>query len=98
MGQVVCRNVAADMMNRDQRFVCRHGQTFGVVDTHQQGADEARCVGHRNGIHILQLHRSIGQCLFHHVTDILSVTAGSDLRNDTAVLLMLRNLRVDHRT
>ena len=40
-------------MGRDNRLAGREGKAFGVIDPHQQGADQPRRVGDGDGVDVL---------------------------------------------
>ena len=52
VGDVVGRDMAPDMVDRDQGHPQAIGRRLGEVHSHQQGPDEPRAVGDRHGVHV----------------------------------------------
>ena len=89
MGQVKGRNVAPQVMHRNQRLVGRIGQPLGKVHTHQHRADQARGKGDSHRVHIVHGLASIQQSLFDRGADELAVAAAGDLRDNAAIKSLL---------
>ena len=50
VGDIIGRDVAPDMVDRDEGQVQSHGCPFGEVDPYQHSADEAGGIGDRYGV------------------------------------------------
>ena len=90
--EIVCGNVSANMMDRDQRFSGCEGKSLCKIDTDQQRTDQPRRVGNGNRIHGIQSSDRLygfadksGNC-FH-------VRTGRDFRHDSSVQSMGVDLR-----
>ena len=97
MGQVVGGDVPADVVDGHEGLSRREGEPLGVVDPHEQRADEPRRGGHRDGVDPLERDARLVERALHHRHDVLAVAAGGDLRHHAAVDAVLRHLRVDDR-
>ena len=85
MGQVKGRNVAPQVMHRNQRLVGRIGQPLGKVHTHQHRADQARRKGDSHRVHIVHGLACVQQSLFDRGADELAVAAAGDLGDHAAI-------------
>jgi hypothetical protein len=61
LGQQHSVNVTLQVVDRDERFIHRKSQRFGVSHTHQQSSGKSRPLGHRDSIQIGE-----GQARFSH--------------------------------
>ena len=95
IGQVVCRNVAPDVMDGDQRHIQRHGRSLGKIHTHQHRADEARGIGYCHGINIPAGQVGIFQSLVCKAVDGFDMFPGCNLRHHAAVFPVEGNLGCD---
>ena len=93
--QIIGRDVSADVVYRNKRFAQRKRQRFAEVCTDQHCADESRCAGRSDRVHLVRLHARLFQCTFGHAHDRFHVTARSDLGHDTAVQRVRLDLRVN---
>ena len=97
VGQVVARHMGTEVMGRDNRLAGREGEALGVVDPHQQRADQPRRVGDGDGVDVPKgqprlLHRPVD-----HPADVLTVPPRGDFRYDAAVFAVLLHLGGDDR-
>ena len=53
MGDIICRHMGANMMDRDQRQVMGIGIALGKIQPHQQRTDQAGGGSYRHRIQIL---------------------------------------------
>ena len=97
MRDIVRTHVALDVVDRDQRLVCRIGQRLGRAHADEQRAHQARAIGHSNRIDVRQGHVRLLQAFIHHRIDALHVLARGNLRHHAAVHRMQRNLRRNDR-
>ena len=85
VGNVVCGDVAADMVYRDERDTeCRRG-ALGKVHAHEHRADEPRRVRHRHGVELGFFYARRRDRAVRQPRDDLHMAARSDLRHDAAV-------------
>ena len=89
VGQVKGRNVAPQVMHRNQRLVGRIGQPLGKVHAHQHCADQARRKGDSHRVHIVHGLACVQQSLFDRGADELAVAAAGDLRDHAAIKSLL---------
>ena len=97
MGQIVCRDVSADVVHRNQRLACRQCHTLGVVDADQQRTDQPWRIGHRHGVDALEGLTGVVQRLLYDGTDVFGVAPRGNLRHNAAILFVFLHLRVDDR-
>ena len=91
-GQIVGGDMGAEVVDRNQGFARRQGQSLGEVDPYQQRADQARRVGNGHRIDRIQRKSCLLQRLPYHPADGLRVAAAGDLRHHAAVQLVLLHL------
>ena len=85
VGNVVCGDVAADMVYRDERDTeCRRG-ALGKVHAHEHRADEPRRVRHRHGVELGFFYARRRDRAVRQPRDDLHMAARGDLRHDAAV-------------
>ena len=89
MGQVEGRNVAPQVMHRNQRLVGRIGQPLGKVHAHQHCADQARRKGDSHRVHIVHGLACVQQGFFDRGADELAVAAAGDLGDHAAIKSLL---------
>ena len=82
--------VSFDVVDGDQGHAQRLRDALGGVEADNERRRESRSVGHGNGVDRVALHR-----VADDLGDLLDMGARGDLRNDAAIRLMKRNLRVD---
>ena len=80
--QPVRVDVALDVVHADERQVVRDRQRLGDVDSNQQRANQARAVGHRDGVKVLPAGPRL-------------LERGVERGNDPAQLLPRGNFRDD---
>ena len=97
VSQIVCSNVSPDVMNGDQWHIQCHGRSFCKIDSHQHGADQARCIGDRHRVDVAPGQAGLCQRLIGEAIDGLHMLAGCDLRHHTAIQLVQIHLRSDVR-
>ena len=85
--------MALDMVDIDQRFFQRIGECLRFRYTDEQGTDEARTIGYRDGIDVVEGTVCFLQRELDDVVDLFEMLTGSNLRHDPAVLGMNRDLR-----
>ena len=96
VAQIVCAHVAFNMVDAHQRFSRRERQALHAVDAGQQRADQARALGHRQGIHFLQAHARFPQRLVHHPVAGFHMSPAGNLRHHAAVEFMQVDLAEHH--
>ena len=85
MGEVQRRNVAAQMMHGNQRFVCAVSNAFGEIQPHKHRADQAGCKRHGNTVDVGKRAACIVQRFLCHLRDVLDMAAAGDFGHNTAV-------------
>ena len=85
VGNVVCGNVAADVVHRDERDAERRRGALGKVHAHEHRADEPRRVRHRHGVELGFFYARRRDRAVRQPRDDLHMAARSDLRHDAAV-------------
>ena len=53
IGDIVCSDMAPDMMDRDQGQPCGQGDTLGKVHAYEDRANQSGGVGHRYRVQVL---------------------------------------------
>ena len=91
----VREDMAFEMVDTDERLVERKGQGLGRRDADEQCADESRSVRHGDLVDVRERHTGLADGLIDDGHDVDDVLARSDLRHDTAKLLVNGNLRRD---
>ena len=84
------------VLHRDQRQVERYGQRLGEGDAHQQRADEAGSLRHRDGVDVGPVRAGIPERAFHHAADVAHVLPGRELGHHAAPFAVDFRLRGDH--
>ena len=97
VGDVVGGDVSPEMVHRNQGLAGGGSQTLGKANPHQQGADESRGGSHSHGVDLREGEPRVGQRLFHYAADIFGMTAGGNLRHNTAIFLVFLDLGIHHR-
>ena len=77
--------MTADMVHRDERHIERKRDGLGEVHADEHRADEARGVGHGDGVNVLPRYPRRADRLLGEDGDGLDMAAGGDLRHDAAV-------------
>ena len=85
ISQVIGRDVAPDVMDRDQRLPQGQSGGFGEIHPHQHRTDEARRVGHGHGVDFLPGKLRLLQRLIREAVNGLDVLAGGNLRYHASV-------------
>ena len=85
IGQVVGRNVAPDVVHRDQGLVHGEGSGFREVHAHQHGANQPRGIGHGHGINVVPGQARVDERLVSQAVNGLDVLPGGNLRHHTAI-------------
>ncbi len=88
-------NMAVKVVDRDQRDLPGGSDCLGGAESHQQGPDQARPGGDRNGFDLLESEVGIFEGTGHGRPDPLEVLSGGDLGHDPPEPLM-HLLRGDH--
>ena len=91
----VCKDVALEMVDADERLVERKGQRLGRRDADEQGADETGAVRHSDLVDVLERHAGLAHGLIDDGHDVDDVLARSDLWHNTAKFLVNGDLRRD---
>ena len=84
------------MMDGNERFPRRDGKPFCKAYPNEQRADKTRGKRYGNRVYIRYGTRRIAQRFCNDTAYCLCMTAGGDLRHNTAVELMLLKRRGDH--
>ena len=95
VGDVVCRDVAADMVHRDERHTERERGGLGKVHADEQCADEPRRARDGHGVNVTAAQTGHLQCTVGELGDDLHVRARRDLGHDAAVDGVQVGLRKD---
>ena len=81
-----------DMVYANQRDIFGIADRFRFCHTNKQCTDKSRTICDTDGIHIIQCHACIVQCLSDHRINLFNMFSRSDLRYDTAKEFMQFNL------
>ena len=88
------RDVAADVVHRDERLVQGKGKRLAEVRADEQRTDKARRTGRRDRVHVVLIHAGVRKRLLGHAHDRLHMAARGNLGHDAAVERVGRDLRV----
>ena len=83
-GEEVRRDVALQVVDRDQREPARGGQPLRRRHADEQRADQAGALGHRHRVDVAEIGPRAGERVVHHRVDELEVVARGDLRHHPA--------------
>ena len=94
-GQIVGRDMAPEMVDRDQRLPHSQGGAFGEVHRHQQRADETGTVSHGDGVDLPAGDTRLSQGPVRQGGDGLHMLPGGDFRHHAAIEGVNIHLRQD---
>ena len=83
--QIVCGDMTADVVHRDQRHAQSVGGGLGKADAHQYRADKPRRIGDGHRVDVRLRQPRVGERLVRQGGDGLHVLAGGHLRHHAAV-------------
>jgi len=96
-GDLTGIDVGVQVVHGHQRLVQGQAQSLGRHQAHQQRTGQARRIGHRDGVHVVQRSPGTTQRLVDHRQNALDVRAGCDLRNHSPKPLVQLVLRSHNR-
>jgi hypothetical protein len=89
-------DVAFEVVDRDERFVEREGEGFGVEDADEQRAGQAGAFGDGDGVEVGEADVGFGDGLADDRDEVAQVLARGEFGNDPAVVGVECDLRGDH--
>ena len=95
VGQIVGRDMALDVVDRNERHIERQCSRLGKIHADEQRADKAGRIGHGDGVQLAARQAGVLQRLLGKTVDGLNMLARGDLRHNAAVFTVQRNLRGD---
>ena len=95
VGQIVGRDMALDVVDRNERHIERQCSRLGKIHADEQRADKAGRIGHGDGVQLAARQAGVLQRLLGKTVDGLNMLARGDLRHNAAVFAVQRHLRGD---
>ena len=73
MFNIVCRNMAFNMMYAYQRLLCRPGNGLCLCHAYQKRSYQPRSIGDTDSCYILQSHSRICKSLLYHLINLFNM-------------------------
>ncbi len=77
--------MAFEVIDGDQRLVCRQRQRLGHDQPDEDTADQAGAGGCRYGVNVVKLHSRFGEDILDQLGEDLDMGASGDLGDDAAI-------------